>query len=83
MAFKTKVMRLLKASFPPPDHIEVEDENGIIGTVISDRFKGLDTIERQQILSQALDDKLTGEERKRIVIIIAMTPREQLAHTAV
>ena len=76
-----KVTKILKQAFPPPDKVTLKDEDGIIGTIISSRFMGLDSIERVKMVWKVLDQDLKPEERKRIVIILAVTPEEEIAHT--
>ena len=77
-----KPNRILKQAFPRPDKVLLEDDKGIIGRVVSDRFKGLDSMERLKMIWDVLDRHLTAEERRRIVIILAITPTEELAHSA-
>ena len=80
MELLRKAKKLLRQAFPPPAKVSVKDEDGIIGLVTSSAFRGLDTIDRQDMIWEALDEKLSTEERRRIVIIIAVTPEEEIAH---
>lgn len=77
-----KVRRILQQAFPRPDKVLLEDDKGIIGRVISDRFKGLDSSDRLQMVWDVIDRHLTIDERRRIVIILAITPTEEAAHLA-
>jgi stress-induced morphogen len=73
----TRVETLLREAFPPPDQIlRLEDDDGIIGVVASGRFRGLEGIDRQNMIWDVLDARLTPEQRRRIVIIAAVTPEE-------
>lgn len=77
----SKVTRVLKQAFPRPDQVDLKDEDGIYGTVISSRFKGKDSNERINLIWDLLEKELLPEERKRVVLIIAVTPEEEIAHT--
>jgi hypothetical protein len=77
-----KVRSVLTKEFPPPDKVELEDDDGIIGAVISRRFEGLEAIDRIKLIWDLLEKKLTKDERKRIVTIVAVTPVEEIAHLA-
>lgn len=77
-----KVTSLLKEMFPPPDQVNIKDDNGIIARVISSSFSGLDSLDRIKTIWDVLDKKLTPEERAKIVIILAVTPSEHQFHTA-
>jgi hypothetical protein len=82
MGLVEKVDSILKEVFPPPDKIVLEDEDGIIGTVTSARFVGMDTIDRIHLIWDALAKGLTPEERRRVVLIVAATPEEEIAYTS-
>jgi len=74
--------RILGKAFPRPDKIMLDDEDGIIGTIVSSRFKGIDTMDRVNMIWDLLDAELTPEERRRVVLIVAMTPIEEKLHAA-
>ena len=82
MELLEKVRALLLKEFPPPDKVELDDDNGIIGAVISRRFEGLESIDRINIIWDLLDKNLTRNERRRVVTIVAVTPIEEIAHRA-
>jgi hypothetical protein len=77
-----KVKAVLTRNFPPPDKVDLDDEDGIIGTVTSERFAGMEAIDRINWIYDLLGEALTKEERRRVVIIVAATPKEEIAHTA-
>jgi acid stress-induced BolA-like protein IbaG/YrbA len=77
-----KAKKLLSKAFPPPDKVRVEDDDGLIGTVVSARFRGLDAVDRQKMVWDALDEHLTPEERRRVVIVLTLTPLEEKATSA-
>lgn len=77
-----KVEALLKNAFPPPDKVSLEDDDGIIGTVISDRFVGMPMFDRITIIWDLLGQHLTRDERNRVVLIVASTPEEEIAYSA-
>ena len=47
MAIVRKLKKILEASFPPPDKIELRDEDRIIGVITSKRFRRMDTMQRK------------------------------------
>jgi acid stress-induced BolA-like protein IbaG/YrbA len=77
MDLLTKTHKLLRRAFPRPAKIMLEDGDGIIGEIVSARFRGVDFRARQQMLSQAFAEHLNETERKKISIIMTFTPEEQ------
>jgi acid stress-induced BolA-like protein IbaG/YrbA len=77
-----KVKAILATSFPPPSEVTVSDDDGLIGIVVSPHFEGMDDIDRQDLAWKELDQHLTREERRRIAIIVTVTPREAAGHLA-
>jgi hypothetical protein len=77
-----KVESILREVFPPPDRIVLEDDDGIIGAVTAARFAEMETIDRINLIWDTLDKGLTPEERRRVVLIVAVTPEEEIAHTS-
>ena len=75
-----KLKRILEERFPPPDKVKLRDEDGIIGVVTSKRFRRLDSMQRQDIIHDLLTTSLTPAERRQVVIIVAVTPEEELAN---
>jgi hypothetical protein len=76
-----KVETLLRNSPLRPDDVNLDGSDGIIGWVVSKRFEGLESIDRMNMLWDILDAGLTKEERRRIVMIVAATPVEAIAHS--
>ena len=77
-----RVRWLVKEAFPRPATVRLQDEDGIIGVVVSSAFKGLEAVDRRNLIWQALERGLNAEERQRVVIIVAITPEEDVAHTS-
>jgi stress-induced morphogen len=50
MAVSRKLKKLLEQKFPPPDTVELRDDDGIIGVVTSKRFRRMDTMQRQELI---------------------------------
>lgn len=73
-----KLRRVLRKRFPPPATIRVEDENGdgIIGVIRSSEFTAIEPIDRQRLIHQILDEKLSKDEQRQVLIIIGVTPDE-------
>jgi hypothetical protein len=80
MAVVRKLKKILEERFPPPDKVNLRDEDGIIGIVTSKRFRRMDTMQRQDMIHNLLEARLTPEERRQVVIIVAVTPEEEIAY---
>ena len=81
MGVLEKLETLLTREFPLPDKVKLEDDDGIIGSVVSARFTGLQPRERINILWDYLDQHLAREEKRRVVMIIALTPEDAIAYS--
>ena len=81
-SFLKKVTKILRDSFPLPAVIDLDDDDGIIGAVISKRFRGMDAVDRVKIIWDILDKSLTPTERRRVVTIVPVAPEEEIAHLA-
>lgn len=79
---KSKVARLLRKAFPASAKISLEDHDGIIGVIVSSDFKGMDPMERQDLLWRVLEKGLVPDEHRRVTMIAAVTPTEEIAHTS-
>jgi hypothetical protein len=75
-----KLRRILTERFPPPDKVDLRDEDGIIGVVTSRRFRRMDTMQRQDLIHDILATALDPEERCRVVLIVGVTPEEEMAN---
>jgi hypothetical protein len=78
MGAKEKVERALSHSFQDA-YIRVEDDDGITGFVVSDRFRDVPTVDRQGLIERALStapNPLTPSEQRRVLMIAGLTPRE-------
>ncbi len=74
-----KLKRVLEDQFPPPDKVSIRDGNGMVGIVTSRRFRRMDTMQRQDIIHEVLATRLTPQERRDVLIIVAVTPEEETA----
>ena len=75
-----KLKRILEERFPPPDKVDLRDEDGIIGVVTSRRFRRMDTMQRQDYIHDLLATHLSGEERRHVLLIVGVTPEEEVAN---
>jgi hypothetical protein len=60
-------------------YVRLEDDDGISGFVVSPRFKGMSSLNRQGLIDDILDngpDPLSKEKRRRVLMIAALTPVE-------
>ncbi len=78
MDLKEKVETALRRHFES-DHIELVEDDGVYGFVVSPRFQSLSAIDRQILIDRALRDpssKLSKRESRQILVIAALTPVE-------
>jgi hypothetical protein len=78
MDLKEKVTEALQEFFHP-DHVELEDEDGISGFVVSERFKRVTALDRQILIDEALRKatrKFSKPELRRVLAIAGITPTE-------
>jgi hypothetical protein len=75
-----KLKRILEERFPPPDKVNLRDDDGIIGVVTSKRFRRLDSMQRQNLIHDILATNLNPEERRHVLLIVAVTPEEEMAN---
>jgi hypothetical protein len=71
-----KVSRILRRQFGRTARVQLRDDDGIIGTVTSARFRDVETIDRVNMIWDILEKSLSAEEQRDIAIIIPMTPEE-------
>ena len=74
-----KLKRILEQEFPPPDKVEIRDEDRIIGVVTSRRFRRMDTVQRQDLIHDILATHLTPEERRHVLLVVGVTPEEEMS----
>ncbi len=83
MALMRKLKRILGEAFPPPDTIKLRNHDGIVGIVTSAHFENLDSMDRQNLIHDILQKRaLSREERRQILVIVAVTPDEETALSA-
>jgi hypothetical protein len=82
MAVVRKLKRMLEDNFPPPDKVNLKDDDGIIGVVTSKRFRRLDTMQRQDLIHDMLATNLSKEEQRQVLLIVCVTPEEEAANAA-
>jgi hypothetical protein len=76
-----KLKRILEQRFPPPDKVDLRDDDGIIGVVTSRRFRRMDSMQRQDLIHDILANSLNPEERRQVLLIVGVTPEEKIANT--
>lgn len=78
MDLKEKVTEALRR-YLHPDHIQLDDDGGISGIVLSPQFRGMPSLKRQTLIHTALRDsaiKLTKAELREVLAIAGLTPAE-------
>jgi hypothetical protein len=72
-----KLNQLLQRRFGRRATVEIDrNADGIIGTVISPMFRGVDMRSRIEMVYDTLEGSLNPEERRRTVIMAPRTPEE-------
>jgi acid stress-induced BolA-like protein IbaG/YrbA len=72
-----KVSRLLQHRFGRWAKVEIDgNADGIIGTVISPKFRGVEIRDRVDMVRDTLDASLNAEERLQVVLVVSRTPEE-------
>ncbi len=82
MEIVDEVRSVLTEAFPPPAKVELEDTGRIVGAVISSRFDGMASYDRMQIIWDHLGKKFSGEKLRRVLMILAATPDEEIAYSS-
>jgi acid stress-induced BolA-like protein IbaG/YrbA len=75
---KEKVVEALRSCIVP-DLIDLEDDDGISGVVVSAGFRGMSALDRQRLIHKALhssSDKFSKAELRQVLAIAALTPAE-------
>jgi hypothetical protein len=75
---KEKVAEALRLSLRT-DRIQLEDDDGISGFVVSPQFRGLSALDRQMLIHKALRSpsvKFSRAELRQVLAIAALTPVE-------
>lgn len=73
---RRRLEKVLTRQFPPPSSVHLEDNDGIIGVITSPRFAGMETIDRQNLIGDIVESHLNPEERRRVLVIVGVTPDE-------
>ena len=82
MDLKEKVAALLKTAFEP-EELVLDDSDGLGGYIVTPRFRGYDSLDRQRMINKVLrsrDSGISKAEQREILIIAAFTPEEYLLH---
>jgi hypothetical protein len=77
-----RLEQALTRRFPAPATIRLEDHDGIVGVVTSNEFARMDTIDRQNLIGNIVETNLNPEERRRIQVIVGVTPDEGTGYLA-
>lgn len=78
MALKEKIVSALSKALNV-EFIRLEEDDGISGFIVSSQFEGMSTLDRQAFIDKALEDgpdALTPKEKRQVLMIAALTPRE-------
>jgi len=81
---KEKVAAAVNAAFQP-EQLVLDDADGLSGYIISEKFRGFDSLDRQMMIDKALRSPASGLSKpdlREILVIAALTPEEQALHAA-
>jgi hypothetical protein len=81
-SFVRRLEKILTVRFPPPATVELEDNDGVIGVITSAEFARLETIDRQNLIGDLIATHLTRDERRRVQVIVGVTPDEGTGYLA-
>jgi acid stress-induced BolA-like protein IbaG/YrbA len=76
-----KVKAILKAEFDPAE-VNVSTRDAVVVFLYSERFEGMDDMDRQEAIWSLLERTLDREEQRAVAIVVALTPKERAFHTA-
>ena len=77
-----KLEKVLTQRFPPPATVQLENHDGIIGVITSARFSRMETLDRQNLIGDIIATHLSPEERRRVLVIVGVTPDEGTGYLA-
>ena len=77
-----KLENVLTEKFPSPATVKLEDHDGIIGVITSPGFAKMETIDRQNFMGKIIATKLSREERRRVQVIVGVSPDEGTGYLA-
>lgn len=83
MAVARKLQKILEERFPPPDKVDLRGDDGIIGVVTSHRFRRMDSMQRQNLIHDVLATNLTRAEQRHVLMIVCVTPEEEVANAGI
>jgi hypothetical protein len=73
-----KIKRILTEQFPPPDKVSIEDHDGVIGYILSERFQRMDMMDRQNWIGKILAARLEPKDLRRVQAIVGVAPEEEI-----
>ncbi len=79
---RRRLENVLTQRFPLPATVRLEDQDGIIGVVTSSEFAGMETIDRQNLIGEIVEAHLEPLERRRVQVIVGITPDEETGYLA-
>ncbi len=76
MDLREKVVDVLQRELLA-EQVDLRDEGGVYGVVVSTQFAGLSSLDRQRVIDKILrgpSAKLTAPQHRRILIIVGLKP---------
>ena len=78
MALLGKMKPHLDGGVSTPGPGEPRNHGGVIGSVLSERFRRMDAMDRQNLIGEILAVHLDQKELRRIQVIVGVTPEEDV-----
>jgi acid stress-induced BolA-like protein IbaG/YrbA len=76
-----KVKSILEAGFAPAE-VATSTRDALVFFIYSDRFAGMDDMDRQDAIWDLLQKTLDSSEQRAVSIVVALTPKERDFHLA-
>ena len=76
-----KLRTILLDGFGPAD-VTLSVRESVVAFVISERFEGMDDMDRQEAIWSILEKSLDRQEQRSVAIVVALTPKERAFHEA-
>ena len=75
MGLKDKIMNALVKGLSA-EYVRLEEDDGISGFVVSPKFKGVSSLDRQSLIEKLLSEALTSGETRQVLMIAGLTREE-------
>lgn len=81
-----KKVRMALNRYFHPEVLDLQDDDGIIGVLVSDRFRAMQALDRQTLIQDVLrksSPTISRADMRRVLVIAPMTSEEYVAYEPV